>query len=98
MEKMETQEKLQRAVGLQYTPELGLPTVIAKGVGPVAEEMLSSTLQINGPRLVRDPELLEQLYRLPVDSVIDPKLFQIIATVLTYVFAVNEKMKGANHA
>ena len=89
--------KSKRVVGLQYTSELGLPTVVAKGVGPVADELLKGTLKVEGPRLVRDPELLDQLYRLPVDAAIDPALFQVVATVLTYVFAVNEKMKEAQH-
>lgn len=91
-------DKPTRVVGLQYIPENGLPTVIVKGAGPMAEKLLRSTLNVQGPRLVRDPELLEQLYRLPIDSAIDPSLFQMVAAVLTHVFAVNEKMKGQNHA
>lgn len=87
-----------RVVGLQYTADLGVPTVTVKGAGPVADELLKSTLSVKGPRLVRDPALLEQLYRLPVDSAIDPALFQVVAVVLTHVFAVNEKMKGSDHA
>ncbi len=92
-----TNEKPTRVVGLQYTPDHGLPTVTVKGTGPLAEKLLQSTLNAKGPRLVRDPELLEQLYRLPIDSAIDPALFQIVAAVLTHVFAVNEKMKGSDH-
>jgi flagellar biosynthesis protein len=86
-----------RVVGLQYTAELELPRIVAKGVGPVADEMLKATLHVSGPRLVRDAELLERLYRLSVDATIDPKLFQLVATVLTYVFAINEKIKESNH-
>jgi flagellar biosynthesis protein len=88
------EKKPVRVVGLQYTPEQGVPVVTVKGAGPIAEELLKSTLQVEGPRLVRDPQLLEQLYRLPIDSAIDPSLFQVVAAVLTHVFAVNEKMKG----
>lgn len=87
-----------RVVGLQYKPEVGVPTVVIKGAGPVADELLKNTLKVKGPRLVRDPALLEQLYRLPIDSAIDPSLFQVVAAVLTHVFAVNEKMKGSDHA
>jgi flagellar biosynthesis protein len=87
-----------RVVGLQYDPEDGLPIVTVKGSGPLADTLLRATLNVTGPRVVRDPELLEQLYRLPIDTAIDPSLFQVVATVLTHVFAVNEKMKGSNHA
>lgn len=96
------QTKPTRVVGLQYEPDLGLPTVVVKGTGPIADELLKHTLKVEGPRLVRDPALLEQLYRLPIDSAIDPALFQVVAAVLTHVFAVNKKMdetmKGINHA
>lgn len=89
--------KPSRVVGLQYSAEIGVPTVTVKGVGPIADELLKSTLKVEGPRLVRDPALLEQLFRLPVDSAIDPEMFQVVATVLTHVFAVNEKLKGSDH-
>jgi flagellar biosynthesis protein len=93
-----TNKKPTKVVGLEYTPGHGLPMVTVKGVGPVAEKLMQSTLQVQGPRIVRDPELLEQLYRLPIDSAIDPALFKVVAAVLTHVFAVNEKMKGPDHA
>jgi flagellar biosynthesis protein len=86
-----------RVVGLGYMPETGVPTVIVKGAGPVADELIKSTLHTKGPRLVRDKALLEQLYRLPIDATIDPALFQVVAVVLSHVFAVNEKMKGNSH-
>lgn len=86
-----------RVVGLHYDPEAGLPTIVVKGNGPIAERLLESTLKEDGPRLVRDPALLEQLYRLPTEAAIDPALFQVVAAVLTHVFSVNQKMKEANH-
>lgn len=94
---MSLTEHPRRVVGLQYDPEIGLPTVVVKGSGPVADRLLESTLQANGPRLVRDPALVEQLYRLPTDAAIDPALFRVVAAVLTYVFSINQKMKEESH-
>jgi type III secretion system FlhB-like substrate exporter len=44
--------------------------------------------------VVRDPELVEQLYRLPMDGHIGPELFQLVATLLAHVFAIDEKLRG----
>jgi len=40
-----------------------------------------------------DPELAEQLWRLPVDGEIGPELFQLIAVLLTHVFAIEERLQ-----
>lgn len=87
----------QRLVGLGYTPEEGLPVVVLKAAGPTVDELVATTLRVSGPRLVRDSALLDKLYRLPVDAPIDASLFQLVATLLIHVFAVNEKLKEVGH-
>lgn len=86
-----------RLVGLSYTPEEGLPVVVLKAVGPRVDQLIGKTLNTSGPRLVRDAALLDRLYRLPVDAAIDPSMFQLVASLLIHVFAMNEKLKGTSH-
>lgn len=86
-----------RLVGLSYKPEDGLPIVVLKAAGPRVDELVGKTLNVSGPRLVRDAALLDKLYRLPVDAAIDPSLFQLVANLLIHVFAMNEKLKEGVH-
>ncbi len=82
-----------RVVGLRYEPEEGLPEVILKGAGPLAEELLRQRGP-RGPAVVKDEALLDALYRLPLDSAIGPELFQAVAALLAHIFAVEGKMRG----
>lgn len=90
---MSTQSELRKVVGLGYEPGAGLPQVIVKGAGPAAEEILRRRDLQNGPVMVKDRALLEQLYRLPMDAQIGPELFQAVAALLAHVFAVEQKLK-----
>jgi flagellar biosynthesis protein len=82
-----------RVVGLRYQPDEGLPEVILKGAGPLAEELLRRRTP-RGPPVVKDEALLDALYRLPLDSAIGPELFQAVAALLAHIFAVEGKMRG----
>lgn len=82
-----------RAVGLAYKPEAGLPRVVFKAAGELAEQALDQGLRLSGPRVVRDAQLLKQLYRLPVDAGIDASLFQAVAILLAHVLALNERLR-----
>ncbi len=81
-----------RVVGLRYEPDDGLPEVILKGAGPLAEELLKRRTG-QRPPVVKDEALLDALYRLPIDSEIGPELFQAVAVLLAHVFAVEGKMR-----
>lgn len=85
--------KPQRVVGIRYEPEQGAPRVILKGAGSVAEEILRSRHQRTGPQVVRNPELLEKLYRLPVDAQIGRELYHLVAIVLAHVFSIEAKAR-----
>jgi flagellar biosynthesis protein len=84
---------LKRVVGLKYEPDEGLPQVILKGSGPLAEEILRRRDPRTGPQVVRNEALLQSLYRLPLDSTIGPELFHVVAAVLAHVFVLEAKMK-----
>jgi len=82
-----------RVIGLRYDPEEGLPQVVVKGAGQMAEEILKRRDWLHQQPVVRDPELVNQLYKLPIDARIGPELFQLVATLLMHVFAIEEKLK-----
>jgi flagellar biosynthesis protein len=85
-------ENPNKVVGLAYEPGEGLPQIVLKGSGPLAEEILKRGREI-GTSVVRDSELAERLFRLPTDSEIGPELFRIVAVILAHVFALNEHRK-----
>jgi flagellar biosynthesis protein len=90
---METPNKV---VGIAYEPGEGLPHIVLKGSGPLADEVLKRSREMGAP-IVHDRELAERLFRLPTDSEIGPELFRIVAVILAHVFALNERRKEASH-
>lgn len=83
-----------RVVGLKYTPDEGLPQVILKGAGPLAEEILQRRRARVGTQVVRNEALLQSLYRLPLDARIGPELFQVVAVILAHVFALETQRQS----
>ena len=88
-----TNSEPKKVVGLAYEAGQGLPRVVVKGSGKMADEILRQHDPESGPMLVKDAQLLEQLYRLPMDAQIGAELFHLVAALLAHVFAVEEKMK-----
>lgn len=91
---MDNEAKQKRVVGLGYEPGSGLPQVILKGSGPLADEILAQRRKLSNPQIYRNDELVERLYRLPIDSQIGPDLYRLVAVILAHVFAVEAKLKG----
>ncbi len=83
-----------RVVGLQYEIGAGLPKVILKGSGKLAEAIIEQRETLRGPPIIKDEKLLRELYRLPMDSEIGPELFELVAILLVHVFAVEAQEKG----
>jgi flagellar biosynthesis protein len=87
------EETPQRVVGLRYRQEEGLPQIVVKGSGQMAEEILKRRDWLREQPVVKDPQLVEQLYKLPIDARIGPELFQLVAALLVHVFAIEEKLR-----
>ena len=85
---------IRRVVGLSYEPDKGLPQVILKGAGPLADEILKRRGPRVGVQVVRNEALLQSLYRLPLDAQIGPELFHVVAVILAHVFALEVKLKN----
>ena len=89
-----------RIVGLTYEPaEGGAPRVVLKASGELVEQVLRARRHAaHAAPVVRDPALLEQLYRLPVDGEIGAELYRAVAIVIAHVLSVDARLKGAPHA
>jgi len=83
-----------KVVGLSYVPGDGLPKIVVKGHGEMAEHILEYRRKINGPPLVKDEKLCKQLYKLPMEAKISPDMFELVAMLLVHVFAIEKKLAG----
>jgi flagellar biosynthesis protein len=87
---MEEKEKV--AVALKYEPEKGIPEVIAKGKGSLAELILEIAKE-HGIPIKKDSKLVKELYKLEVNEPIPPELYKAVAVVLAWAFNLNSKLK-----
>lgn len=84
---------VRKVVGLKYEIGEGLPQVILKGSGKLADEIIERRDIISGPQVVKDKALVNELFKLPVDAEIGPELFELVAILLVHVYAIEEKMQ-----
>ena len=77
------------AVALHYDGRRA-PTVIAKGTGEVAKEILAIAEKHNIP-LHEDPELIELLSRLDLGQEIPENLFRAVAQVIAFAYFLSGK-------
>ena len=93
MSEATTKNPVRKVVGLKYDAGHGLPEVIVKGSGRLAEKIIAQGDAIKGrPYRVKDQDLVDELYKLPIDAGIQPALFELVAAVLVHVYAVEEKL------
>jgi flagellar biosynthesis protein len=85
-----------RVVGVSYDPAADAPpTVILKGAGAEAEEILARARQLGDVPVVKDPQLVRELYRLPLDAPVGRELFPVMAAVLAHVIRI-DKLQGVD--
>ncbi|MDR2550728.1 MAG: EscU/YscU/HrcU family type III secretion system export apparatus switch protein [Desulfobulbus sp.] len=91
----EEQGKRKRAVALLYDPKRGTaPTVVASGANLIAEKIIAAAAAA-GVHIKEDPDLVELLAKIPVGAEIPAELYQTIAEVLAFVYAVNNRYKSS---
>lgn len=79
-----------QVVGVSYDIDSSdAPIVMLKGAGPEAEQALAHARQLGDVPIVRDPDLVRQLYRVPLDAPIGRELFAVMATLLAHVIQVD---------
>lgn len=79
-----------KVVGVSYEIEgTAAPIVMLKGAGPEAQAVLDQARQIGDIPIVKDPDLVRELYRVPMDSPIGRELFPVMATLLAHVIQID---------
>lgn len=79
-----TDGKPEIAVALRYDAEVAVPTVIAKGRGYVAQEIIARAEEA-GVAVERDAALATSLARLELQQSIPPELYKAVAQVISYL-------------
>lgn len=91
--KKEIVSKNSEAVALRYnSKEDNAPKVVAKGRGHAADKILEIARQNNIP-VKEDPELLQVLSTLDLNSDIPPHVYQVVAELLAFVYSMNKRYR-----
>lgn len=75
------------AVALKYAPGAAAPTVVAKGRGLIAEEIISRARE-HGIFVHESPELVALLSQVDLDGEIPPQLYIAVAELLAWIYKV----------
>lgn len=82
-----------RAVAMAYRSSRdGAPRVIAKGSGVTAEAMISVARE-HGVYVHQSPDLVNLLMQVNLDSEIPPELYQAVAEILAWLYAMDQAAK-----
>ena len=81
--------RIKKAAAIRYDGKEAAPTVIAKGAGVVAENILKVAAEEN-IAVVENKELVEELSRIELGDHIPPELYQVVAEVLIFVSDLDE--------
>lgn len=84
---------IKKVVGLKYTPGEALPRLILKGSGKIADEILKDRNTLNSSKVVMNKDLVNKLYRLPIDAEISQDVYEVVAIILAHIFSINQKLK-----
>jgi flagellar biosynthesis protein len=80
-----------KAIGLKYTTaENNSPTVIAKGFGSLADEIIELAKQ-NGVMIHEDPYLSDLLARMDLGQEIPENLYHVIAELIAFSYVLQGK-------
>ena len=82
-------KRLRSAVALAYQGGAGAPTVVAKGSGLIADQIILRA-QENGVYVHESKELLSLLMDIDLDRQIPPALYRAIAELLAWLYHVEK--------
>ncbi|MGN7478545.1 EscU/YscU/HrcU family type III secretion system export apparatus switch protein [Solibacillus silvestris] len=85
------------AIALSYDPQKSNgPTVVAKGKGKIAENILEQATMHDVP-IYEDPNLVELLGQLDLNTSIPEELYQAVAEVFAFIYHLDEKHRLTSH-
>ena len=77
---------IRRVVGVSYEQSAEAPLVMLKASGAEAEHLVKEATDVP---VVRDPTLVNQLYRVPLDQPIGRELLPVMAVLLAHVLRMD---------
>ncbi len=86
---------VKRVVGVNCDLEQQAPVVVVKGAGAEADAILAQARDAD-VHVFRDPALVEQLYRVPIDAAVGRELFAVMAGLLAHVLMVDRERQEAS--
>ena len=81
---LDRKKKEKTAVAVAYTPGERAPKILATGKGEVAERIIETAKENEGP-LYEDDKLASTLSRLDIGDMIPPELYDVVAQILVFV-------------
>ena len=85
-------EDTKKAAALKYDKkESGAPSVVAKGKGVIAEQIIAIAKKNKVP-IYPDRDLVQVLEALDLDFEIPPELYRAVAEVLVFIYDMNKKL------
>ena len=88
---MSSSRPQRQVVALRYRPEHdNAPSVVAKGQGVIAEQILQLAEQHNIP-VRQDKNLLTVLSQLELDQEIPPEVYRVVAELMAFIYQLASK-------
>ncbi|GGA16259.1 EscU/YscU/HrcU family type III secretion system export apparatus switch protein [Psychrobacillus lasiicapitis] len=92
----EDKQTRKEAIALNYKPSMvDAPTVVAKGKGKIAENILAKAKEHNVP-IQQDASLVELLGQLDINQSIPEELYQAVAEVFAFIYKVDQEKANKN--
>ena len=89
---MADENKKKQAIALQYNPGDEAPTIVASGMGIVADKIIEKAKESDVP-LYEDSKLANTLSKLEIGDMIPPELYGVVAKILVFVDNL-DRLKG----
>lgn len=89
---MADENKKKQAIALQYNPWDEAPTIVASGMGIVADKIIEKAKESDVP-LYEDSKLANTLSKLEIGDMIPPELYGVVAEILVFVDNL-DRLKG----
>lgn len=92
---MEDKDKKQKAVALQYEPQIfDAPKVVAKGEGLLADNIIKKAEE-SDVEVYEDEKLVESLFGLEINDEIPEELYQAVAEIIFYIYSADERKRNS---
>ncbi|MEZ4753121.1 MAG: EscU/YscU/HrcU family type III secretion system export apparatus switch protein [Bdellovibrionota bacterium] len=86
------ENKLHRAVALQYESAESLPHVIATGTGEAALKIIEAAERAGVP-ISQDADLTKLLSKVPVGTAISSNMYTLVANVIAFLYHTDKEWR-----